>query len=101
MGVNKPDTSDVRVLYRLFRTDSGETDPTFELFPGFSFADTKVADGTSDIRVSPSFNNEFIEHTFTADNLDKFNAVQIKVVLSGTNESEPSSIKDLRVIALA
>ena len=101
MGVNKPDTSDVRVLYRLFRTDSGETDPTFELFPGFSFADTKVADGTSDIRVSPSFNNEFIEHTFTADNLDKFNAVQIKVVLSGTNESEPPSIKDLRVIALA
>jgi len=101
MGVNKPDTADIRVLYRLFRTDSGETDPTFELFPGFSFADTKTADGTSDTRVSPSFNNEFVEHVFTADNLDKFNALQIKVVLSGTNESQPPSIKDLRVIALA
>ena len=101
MGVNKPETSDVRVLYRLFRTDSGETDPTFELFPGFSFADTNVADGTSDTRILPSFGGEYVEHVFTADNLDKFNALQIKIVLSGTNESEPPSIKDLRVIALA
>ena len=100
-GANRPDTSDIRVLYRLFRTDSGEADPTFELFPGFSFADTQVPDGTTDVRTSPSFGSEFIEHVFTADNLDKFNAFQIKIVFAGTNESEPPTLKDLRVIALA
>ena len=100
-GVNKPAGSDIRVLYRLFRTDSGETDPTFELFPGFSFANTSVPDGTSDTRIAPSFGDEFLEHVYTADNLDKFNAFQIKIDFSGTNESTPPSLQDLRVIALA
>ena len=97
-GVNRPQNSDVRVLYRLFRTDSGETDPTFELFPGFSVG---LPDGTPDTRIAPAFGDEFLEHVYTADGLDKFNAFQIKIDFSGTNESTPPSLQDLRVIALA
>ena len=37
----------------------------------------------------------------TANDLDEFIAFSIKIVMQGTNSSEPPRLKDLRAIALA
>ena len=45
--------------------------------------------------------NDFKEYEYTANDLDEFIAFSIKIVMQGTNTSEPPRIKDLRCIALA
>ncbi len=104
----KPGTSDVRVLYRLSRADSAETDKVFELMPGFNnfdingrVIDGKNNDGTSDRRISNSVAGQFLEHQFTANNLPQFTGYQIKVEVTSTNQAQSPSIRDFRVIALA
>ena len=37
---------------------------------------------------------------FTADNLPEFTGFTIKIVMSGTNQAQPPSIKELRSIAI-
>jgi hypothetical protein len=114
IGANRPSSSDFRVLYRLFRPDANEVDPSFELFPGYDnlvdtdgdgFGDTIIDDsirtGKPDAEVRASKDGEFLEYQFTVDNLSPFTGYQIKVVMSGTNESKPPEFKDLRTIALA
>ena len=44
---------------------------------------------------------DFKEYEYTANNLDEFIAFSIKIVMQGTNSSEPPRLKDLRAIALA
>jgi len=104
----KPGTSDVRVLYRLRRSDGSETDRVFELMPGFNnfdingkVIDGKNNDGQSDRRISNSVAGQFLEHQFTANNLPQFSGYQIKVVVTSTNQAQSPSIRDFRVIALA
>jgi hypothetical protein len=114
IAANRPSSSDFRVLYRLFRPDSSEVDPSFELFPGFDnlvdtdgdgFGDTIIDDalntGKPDAEVRPSKNGEFLEYQFSVDNLSPFTGYQIKVVLSSTDEANPPEFQDLRTIALA
>ena len=48
-----------------------------------------------------SVDGEFLDYQFTADNLTEFNGFVIKVVFSGTNESEAPRLQDIRAIALA
>ena len=107
-------SADFRVLYQLFRTDSGGIETTYQLFPGYNnlkdtdgdgFGDEVIDNtqnnGRSDAFVPASVNGEFYEYQFTADNLEQFDGFRIKIVMSGTNEARSPEFKDLRVIALA
>ena len=117
------DASDIRVLYQLFGTDSSEIEQSFELFPGFkqledtngdgigdrvtdlmvngNAVDKALGDGTSDIDVRGSLDNEYLQYQYTANDLNEFTGFVIKIVMSGTNEATAPRIRDLRAIALA
>ena len=104
----KPGTSEIRVLYRLRRSDRSDIDKVFELMPGFNnidingkVIDGKNNDGRSDRQISNSIENFFLEHQFTANSLPQFSGYQVKVELISTNQAESPSIRDFRVIALA
>jgi hypothetical protein len=108
MGIFKPPSADVRVLYRLKRVDGSQTNKIFSLMPGFNnldvndnIIDPKNNDGSSDTEKPSSIGANFIDHTFTADNLPQFSAFQIKVELTSTNQATVPLIKDFRTIALA
>ena len=108
------ESSDFRVLYKLFNTEVSEGEQSYELFPGFdNLLDTdgdgfgdEVIDaarnsGRPDAKVPSSTDTEFLEYQFSADNLPEFTGFAIKVVFSGTNEAEAPRLSDLRAIALA
>ena len=108
------ESSDFRVLYKLFTSEVSGGEQTYELFPGFDnlldtdgdgFGDdvinTARNSGRPDAKVASSTDNEFLEYQFTADNLPEFTGFVIKVVFSGTNEAEAPRLSDLRAIALA
>ncbi len=105
-------TSDFRVLYKLFKSDSSEVDSSYELFPGYNniddslkigrtVIDKSLNDGSSDVFVRASNENEFLDYQYTADDVDLFDGFIIKIVMNGTNEAFTPKFKDLRVIALA
>ena len=104
----RPPSSDFRVLYRLFKTDSDQIEQSYELFPGFDnlrdvgidkiIVDPKLNNGKPDVFVPASQEDEFREYEFTVDNLDEFVGFQIKIVSSGTNEAFPPRFKDLSLI---
>ena len=66
-------------------------------------------DGSPDSFVNPSLDqDDFQEYVFSAGvtddgigELEEFISFSIKIVMQGTNSSEPPRIKDLRAIALA
>ena len=59
-------------------------------------------DGSSDKTVPPSDDDvTFREHQYSADNIVKFTAFQLKIILKGTSSSYPPRVKDMRGIALA
>ena len=93
-------SSDFRVLYQLFRADSSEINQTYELFPGYSnmtdsdgdgigdtVIDVNLNDGSPDVFVNASNDDQFLEYQFTADELEQFTGFAIKIVMSGTNEA--------------
>jgi adenine specific DNA methylase Mod len=97
----------------LFKSDSDQIDQSYRLFPGYNnLIDTNVDgigdevvnqslnDGLSDMFVRPSVSDEFLEYQFTANDLEEFNAFSIKIVASGTNESDTPRFADIRAIAL-
>ncbi len=100
-------SSDIRVLYRIFRDDTLSNQQIFELFPGYKNLDNngkvinpKDNDGLSDTFVLPSLGfNDFGNYEFTANDVPLFNGLQIKILMSGTNQALYPKIKDLRVIA--
>lgn len=99
-------TSDIRVLYRLFRSDSN-SEPFWELFPGYANLDVNKNvknindnDGTSDTFVGPSTTeDDFRAYEYNVKNLPQFNGFQIKVLMSGTNSSFVPKIRDFRAIS--
>lgn len=104
-------SADFRVLYSLIRADSAEVPQAFELFPGYDnlrfvsdqgylVLDPSKNTGRPDTYVQPSLDNEFLEYQFTADNLDLFVGYTIKIVMSGTDQSKPPRIKELRTLAV-
>jgi len=110
----RPFGSDFRILYKLFRPDTAEIDPSYILFPGYDnmrdtdndgfgdfVIDSALNSGRPDTKVRESSTDEFLEYQFTADNLDPFTGFAIKIVMSSTNESSQLRFKDLRAIALA
>ena len=111
LSAYRHESADFRVLYSLVRADSSEIPQAFELFPGYnnlqytdtsqySVIDPSKNSGLSDIFVSPSLENEFLEYEFTADGLDLFTGYAIKIVMSSTNQAYPVRIKELRAIAI-
>ena len=100
-------SSDIRVLYRLFRSDSDATTQLWELFPGYDNLDENNEvinpannSGRPDRNVLPSSTiGEFKSYEFTAKNLPLFNGFQIKILMASTNTTFTPLIRDLRVIA--
>jgi hypothetical protein len=104
----RPTDADIRILYRLFRVDGAELDKVFELFPGYDNLDAnqqviniKNNSGRSDRNISASLDNQFVEYTWTANNLPQFSAYQIKVENATTNQAQSPKIRNFRAIALA
>ena len=114
LSAYRPASSDFRVLYQLFKSDSSEIDQSFILFPGYDNLRDSDGDGFGDVVINaaknsgrpdafvrPSKDNEFLEYQFTAENLGQFTGFAIKIVMSSTNEAKTPLFKDIRVIALA
>ena len=107
-------SSDIRVLYNLVLADSYEVQQSFTLFPGYEnltvdnnqdgfldIVNPSLNSGLPDRNVPASRDNEFFEYEYTAPNLPEFVGFTVKIVLSGTDQSKPPIITDLRAIALA
>jgi len=110
----RPEESNFRVLYRLYRSDSSEVNQSFILFPGYDnlrdtdgdgYGDTIIDisknSGLPDAYVKPSEDDEFLEYQFSEDNLPPFDGFEIKIVMSSINEARTPVFTDIRVIALA
>jgi hypothetical protein len=100
---NKIGTSDIKVLFKILRSDSAED---FDEL-GYEFFNTT---GLPDQTVAASLTrNDFQEYLYTAgvtddgigESLPEFIAFSIKIVLQASNAAQPPRIKDLRAIALA
>jgi hypothetical protein len=100
-------SNEIKVMYRLFRNDSPNQEQKYELFPGYTNLDENgniinysKNTGDADTFVSPSVNpNDFRGYEYTASNLPVFNGFQIKIIMTGTNQSFVPEIKNLRAIA--
>lgn len=107
-------SADFRVLYSLVLADSYEVQPSFTLFPGYNnltvdndqdgyldIVDPSLNSGLPDRSVRPSDDNQYFEYEYTAPNLPEFVGYVIKIVMSGTDQSRPPIITDVRSISLA
>ena len=103
----KHSTNDIRVCYRIFRSDSPTSSQLWQLFPGYDNLDingqvinSSNNNGRPDKRVANSVSEDnFNSYEFTASNLPQFNGFQIKIIMSGTNSSYVPKIRDFRAIA--
>jgi len=102
-SANKIDTSEIKVLFKILRTD--DTSSLDEL--GYTFFNDT---GSPDVIPPNSLGRDDLqEYSFSAgikddgigDALDEFISFQIKIVMQGTDAANPPRIKDLRAIALA
>jgi len=100
-------SSDVRVLYKIFTNDTPDNEQIWNLFPGYDNLDVNGNvinsdnnDGRSDLNVRSSLNGEYLDYTFTIDNLPSFTGFQIKILGTGTNQAYSPLIRELRAIAL-
>jgi hypothetical protein len=100
-------TNDIRVCYRIFRSDSPSEPQLWQLFPGYDNLDANLQvinsaknNGRPDKNVASSTSEDnFNSYEFTAANLPQFNGFQIKILMSGTNSAFVPKIRDFRVIA--
>lgn len=97
-GAQRPESCQIRAMYKLFRPDVPDSSQPYILFPGYAGQE----DGTSDTDVtSNNSDNEYSDYKFSVDNLAPFTGFVIKIMMSGTNQAEVPQISDLSVIALA
>ena len=95
LDMNRFASANVKVMFKILRSDDASD---FDEI-GYNFFNT---DGSPDSVVNASLSaTDFKEYEFTANNLDEFIAFSIKIVMQGTNTSEPPRLKDLRALALA
>jgi len=110
LSASRNTQNDIRVFYRLFRTDSPEISQNYELFPGYlnyqidgqgirRVIDKSRNDGTSDRNVIQNSDRSFKDYEYTADDLPEFDAFSIKIVMSSENQATPPMVKELRAIA--
>jgi len=108
-----PTDADIRAFYAI-NSDPG-FEPIFEPFPGYLNLDINGQvineennDGRPDIFVANSikkgysaYDTDFIERTFTVDDLPNFRSYRIKIVMTSTSQELVPQMKNLRVLALA
>jgi hypothetical protein len=110
LPVSRNNLNDVRVLYQLYRVDSSDSEPNFDLFPGYSnyqvdgqgilrVIDPSLSDGSSDYDVKQTSDRSFKDYEYTIDDLPDFNGFAIKIVMASENQATPPIIKPIRVIA--
>jgi len=100
-------SNDIRVMYRLLRNDTPDSQQLYEFFPGYNnldqngnIIDSSKNNGRPDRFVQESNRlDDFGNYEFTAKNLSPFNGFQIKIIMTGTNQSHVPLIRDLRAIA--
>ena len=101
-AAHRPATSEIKVLFKLLRTDDASD------FDDLGYTNFNI-DGSPDQIISASADDtDFREYVYTAGvtddgigtPLDEFISFQIKIVMQGTNSSEPPRIKELRALAL-
>jgi hypothetical protein len=100
-------SSDIRVLYKIFVPNVPDDDQNWELFPGYNnlnasgqIIDSRNNDGRSDSNIRSSLDNEYLEYSFTIDNLPSFTGFAVKIVGTSSNQAYSPLIKGLRVIAV-
>jgi hypothetical protein len=100
-------TNDIRVCYRIFRSDAPAEAQLWQLFPGYDNLDANLQvinpsnnNGRPDKNVlSSTSENNFNSYEFTGSNLPQFNGFQIKIMMTGTNSAFVPKIRDFRAIA--
>ena len=105
----RPNTSDIRVMYKLKRKDSDEINSVYEFFPGYENIDSNgqiidptQSNGNPDQNIEPSStNSDFKDYEYSIDQLPEFDGYSIKIIMTGTDQSRVPLIKELRAIALA
>lgn len=106
-GAYRHESSDIRVLYKIFTNDAAIDSVPYDLFPGYTNLDNlgNIIDksnnsGLPNIYVTSSKPGQYKDYEFFVDDLPEFTAFAIKIIMSGTNQGQPPKIKDLRVIAV-
>lgn len=94
-NANQPNGSEIRVYYKILPAGSSQS---FEDIYNAPEREGLLVDVDPGIQANES---EFIERTYTVDNLPAFTAVQIKISMRSNNPVNVPRIKALRVIALA
>jgi hypothetical protein len=91
-AANKPADATIEVYYKTAVVGSTS-----------SFEDVNYTLMTADAEIVSASNDsqQFYDVSYSANNLDSFDAVQLKIVMKSINSSEVPRIKDLRVIACA
>ena len=101
-NAHRPSTSEIKVMFKILRTD----DSTDFDDLGYTFFNTTGVDDNN--QSASADEGDFRDYIFTAgvtddgigDPLDEFIALQIKIIMQGTNSAKPPRIKDFRTIAL-
>jgi len=100
-------SSDIRVLYKIFTNSVSDSQQIWQLFPGYdnlnvdgNVVNSANNNGKPDSNVRSSLTNEYLDYTFTINNLSPFTGFEIKIIGTSTNQSISPLIKDLRAIAL-
>ena len=100
-------STDIRVLYKIFTNSVPDSQQIWQLFPGYDNlnADGNIVNsannnGKPDSNVRSSLTNEYLDYTFSIDNLSQFTGFAVKIIGTSTNQAISPLIKDLRAIAL-
>jgi hypothetical protein len=109
LSAYRPNTCEIKVMYKLIRKDSDDLNSVYEFFPGYEninengqIIDPTKNTGSSDQLIdSSSTTSDFKDYEFTVDQLPEFDGFSIKIIMTGTDQSKVPFIKDLRAIALA
>ena len=103
LAAHRPATNDIKVMYKVLGVDESVDFQSL----GYRYFNT---DGSSDQTVQPSAHrDDFQDYVYSAGVTDdgigtplqEFISFQIKIIMQGTNSSEPPRLRDLRVLALA
>lgn len=103
----RPESTDIRVAYRIFRNDTPDESQLYELFPGYGninsrgeTLDNSRSNGLPDRLITSSGDvNDFKAYEYNVKIPSGFTGYQIKIMVTGTNQAVIPEIRDLRVIA--
>jgi hypothetical protein len=96
------ESSEIRVMYKLFRSDTPDETQPYEFFPGYNKKDGTDNIGKSNTEITSDNDDQtYKDYSYGIDDLAPFNGFMIKIIMYGRNQAQPPLISDLSVIALA